>query len=194
MPLIGGIAISVALGFGTTLVVPSKYWNPSILGMYLLVVIGTVDDRFDLPPNVRLIAQSCAAMLVVFASGITNTNSDARCSSNCRSAFVRAFSAAFHHDADQRVQLDGGIDGLAGGLALLSLVAMAIVGINTDVFGLIVLLIAVVLAFLIFNFPVRVVSRSARSWATPAVRFSAWRSLRSASGCPRVSSRGSRPS
>ena len=73
VPLIGGIAMSIALGFGTSLVDHPEFWNPSILGIYLLVVVGTVDDRFDLPPNVRLIAQSCAAMLVVFASGITIT-------------------------------------------------------------------------------------------------------------------------
>src|SRR5215471_21512957 len=73
VPLIGGIAMSVALGFGTSLVDHPEFWNPSILGIYLLVVVGTVDDRFDLPPNVRLIAQSCAALLVVFASGITVT-------------------------------------------------------------------------------------------------------------------------
>ena len=158
VPLIGGIAMSIALGFGTTLVVHPEFWNPSILGIYLLVVVGTVDDRFDLPPNVRLIAQSCAAMLVVFASGITITSLGAPLFFNLPLGFLSVpFTLLFIMTLINAFNLTDGIDGLAGGLALLSLVAMAIVGINTDVFGLIVLLIAVVLAFLIFNFPLRVV-------------------------------------
>src|SRR5882672_7096478 len=71
VPLIGGVCMSIGLGFGTALIDHPQFWNPSILGVYLLVVVGTIDDRFDLPPNVRLIAQSCAALLVVFASGIS---------------------------------------------------------------------------------------------------------------------------
>ena len=158
VPLIGGIAMSIALGFGTTLVVHPEFWNPSILGIYLLVVVGTVDDRFDLPPNVRLIAQSCAAMLVVFASGITITSLGAPLFFNLPLGILSVpFTLLFIMTLINAFNLTDGIDGLAGGLALLSLVAMAIVGINTDVFGLIVLLIAVVLAFLIFNFPLRVV-------------------------------------
>ena len=158
VPLIGGIAMSVALGFGTTLVDHPEFWNPSILGIYLLVVVGTVDDRFDLPPNVRLIAQSCAAMLVVFASGITITNLGQPLFFKLPLGLLSVpFTLLFIMTLINAFNLTDGIDGLAGGLALLSLIAMAIVGVNTDVFSLILLLIAVVLAFLIFNFPLHVV-------------------------------------
>src|SRR5262252_4360409 len=158
VPLSGGIAMSVGLGFGTTLVAHPEFWNPSILGIYLLVVVGTVDDRFDLTPNVRLIAQSCAAMLVVFASGITITSLGSPLFFNLPLGFLSVpFTLLFIMTLINAFNLTDGIDGLAAGLALLSLIAMAIVGINTDVFGLIILLIAVVLAFLIFNFPLRVV-------------------------------------
>src|SRR5499427_2973623 len=158
VPLSGGIAMSVGLGFGTTLVAHPEFWNPSILGIYLLVVVGTVDDRFDLTPNVRLIAQSCAAMLVVFASGITITSLGSPLFFDLPLGILSVpFTLLFIMTLINAFNLTDGIDGLAGGLALLSLVAMAIVGINTDVFGLIVLLIAVVLAFLIFNFPLRFV-------------------------------------
>src|SRR3954469_24996264 len=62
VPVIGGIAMSIGLGVGTRLVGGPDSWTPTVLGIYLLVVVGTIDDRFDLPPNVRLIAQSCAAL------------------------------------------------------------------------------------------------------------------------------------
>ena len=70
VPVIGGIAMSIGLGFGTSLVSQPESWSPILLGVYLLAVVGTIDDRFDLPANVRLIAQSCAALLVIFASGV----------------------------------------------------------------------------------------------------------------------------
>src|SRR5262245_53694114 len=70
VPIIGGIAMSIGLGFGTSLVDHPSFWDPTLLGVYLLVVVGTIDDRFDLPANVRLIAQTCAALLVALASDI----------------------------------------------------------------------------------------------------------------------------
>jgi len=158
VPLIGGVCMSIGLGFGTALVEHPEFWNPSILGIYLLVVVGTVDDRFDLPPNVRLIAQSCAAMLVVFASGIRIASLGAPLFFDLPLGILSVpFTLLFIITLINAFNLTDGIDGLAGGLALLSLIAMGIVGINTDVFGLIVLLIAVVLAFLLFNFPLRFV-------------------------------------
>src|SRR5690349_2710139 len=75
VPVIGGIAMSIGLGVGTSLVgnYPDS-WMPVLIGVYLLVVVGTIDDRFDLPPNVRLIAQSCAALLVAVSSGVVVTS------------------------------------------------------------------------------------------------------------------------
>jgi UDP-N-acetylmuramyl pentapeptide phosphotransferase/UDP-N-acetylglucosamine-1-phosphate transferase len=63
--------MSIGLGFGTALINHPDFWNPALLEIYLLVAVGTMDDRFDLPANVRLIAQTCAASLVVFASDVT---------------------------------------------------------------------------------------------------------------------------
>src|SRR5690606_41243318 len=74
VPLIGGIAMAVGLGFGSSIIGPPPYWNSVLLAMYLLVAVGTVDDRYELPPSVRLIAQSCAAMLVVFGAELSVTH------------------------------------------------------------------------------------------------------------------------
>jgi UDP-GlcNAc:undecaprenyl-phosphate/decaprenyl-phosphate GlcNAc-1-phosphate transferase len=154
VPLIGGICMSIGLGFGTSLVPHPEFWNPTILGVYLLVVIGTIDDRFDLPPGVRLIAHTCAALLVVFASDIAVANLGAPLFFDLPlGAFTEAFTVLFIIALINAFNLTDGIDGLAGGLALLSLSAMAIVGVGSDVFPLIVLLLGAVAAFLIFNFP-----------------------------------------
>ena len=52
VPIIGGIAMSIGLGFGTSLIEHPDFWNPTLFGVYLLVVVGLIDDRFELPANV----------------------------------------------------------------------------------------------------------------------------------------------
>jgi UDP-GlcNAc:undecaprenyl-phosphate GlcNAc-1-phosphate transferase len=156
VPLIGGIAMSIGLGFGTSLVEHPDFWNPTILSVYLLVAVGTVDDRLDLPANVRLIAQTCAALLVVFASDIrVSSLGDPFFFELPLGLFAVPFTVLFLVTLINAFNVIDGIDGLAGGLALLSLAAMSIIGIGTDVFALIVLLLAAVGAFLVFNFPTR---------------------------------------
>src|SRR5688572_10186289 len=57
VPIIGGIAMTIGLGVGTGLAEHPEFWNPTLLGVYVLAVVGVIDDRFYLPANVRLIAQ-----------------------------------------------------------------------------------------------------------------------------------------
>ena len=154
VPIIGGIAMGIGLGFGTSLIEHPDFWNPTLFGVYLLVMVGFIDDRFDLPANVRLIAQSCAALLVVLASNII-------VSSLGEPLFFRVdlgalsliFTVLFVITLVNAFNIIDGIDGLAGGLALLSLVAMAILGVGTTAFALVSVAVAVVAAYLLFNLP-----------------------------------------
>jgi UDP-GlcNAc:undecaprenyl-phosphate GlcNAc-1-phosphate transferase len=154
VPIIGGISMSIGLGFGASLVPHPEFWNPTLFGIYLLVVVGTIDDRFDLPPNVRLVAQSCAALLVVLASNIVvSTLGEPFFFPLDLGAFSLIFTVLFVVTLVNAFNIVDGIDGLAGGLALLGLVAMAIVGVDTDVFPLIVIVAAAVVGYLLFNLP-----------------------------------------
>jgi UDP-GlcNAc:undecaprenyl-phosphate/decaprenyl-phosphate GlcNAc-1-phosphate transferase len=154
VPIIGGIAMSIGLGFGTVLVQHPEFWNPTLLGIYLLVVVGTIDDRFDLPANVRLIAQSCAALLVVLASNAMVTNLGAPLFFDVNlGPFALPFTILFVMTLVNAFNLIDGIDGLAGGLALLSLVGMLIIGFGTPVFPLVTVAAGVVAAYLLFNLP-----------------------------------------
>lgn len=154
VPLIGGICMSIGLGFGTTLIDHPDFWDPVILGIYLLVVVGTIDDRFELPPNVRLIAQACAALLVVFASEVVVKHLGSPWFFDLPlGPFAIPFTVLFIVTMINAYNIIDGLDGLAGGLALTSLTAMAVVGVGTDVLGLVLILIAVVVAFLLFNLP-----------------------------------------
>jgi UDP-GlcNAc:undecaprenyl-phosphate GlcNAc-1-phosphate transferase len=157
VPLIGGICMSIGLGFGASLLEHPAFWNPMLLGIYLLVIVGTIDDRFDLPPNVRLVAQTCAALLVVYASGIRVTSLGAPLFFAAPlGLFAVPFTLLFIMTMINAFNFADGIDGLAGGLALISLISMAILGVGTEVFQLILLLIGAVSAFLVSNIPWRV--------------------------------------
>src|SRR5262245_51268649 len=154
VPIIGGIAMSIGLGFGTVLLPHAEFWNPTLLGAFLLVVVGTIDDRFDLPANVRLIAQFCAALLVVLAANvIVSSLGEVLFFSVNLGPFALPFTVLFVVTLVNAFNLIDGIDGLAGTLALLSLIAMTIMGIGTPVFGLTATAAAVVAGYLLFNLP-----------------------------------------
>lgn len=154
VPVIGGVAMSVGLGFGSSIVEHPEFWNPALLGIYLLVAIGVIDDRFDLPANVRLIAQTCASLLVVFAANIVVTHLGAPFFFELPLGMsAPIFTVLFILTLINAFNVIDGIDGLAGGLALLALGALAIIGTGSSVFGLTMLLAAVVAGFLLFNLP-----------------------------------------
>jgi UDP-GlcNAc:undecaprenyl-phosphate GlcNAc-1-phosphate transferase len=154
VPIIGGIAMSVGLGVGTSLAELPEFWNPTLLAIYLLVVVGSIDDRFDLPANVRLVAQVCAALLVVLVSHAEVVNLGSPFSFDAKLGVLAVpFSVLFVVTLINAFNLIDGIDGLAGGLALLSLAAMLVVGIGTPAFALAAIGAAVVAGFLLFNLP-----------------------------------------
>lgn len=156
VPIIGGIAMSIGFGVGTGLVEHPEFWNPTLISVYLLVIVGTIDDRFDLPPNVRLIAQSCAALLVVLPSNIVVASLGEPLFFHLDlGAFSLLFTVLFVITLVNAFNIIDGIDGLAGGMALLSLVALTIVGVGTPAFPFISLAIAAVAGYLLFNLPLR---------------------------------------
>jgi UDP-GlcNAc:undecaprenyl-phosphate GlcNAc-1-phosphate transferase len=154
VPLIGGIAMTVGLGFGSSLVGAPVFWNSVLLSVYLLVAVGTVDDRYELPPSVRLIAQSCAAMLVVFGAEISVTHLGAPLFFELPLGPITIiFSILFIVTVISAFNVIDGLDGLAGGLAFIAIAALASLSYGTDLWILNVLVLAVISGFLIFNLP-----------------------------------------
>jgi len=154
VPVIGGLAMSIGLTVGASLAPHPDSWSSVLVGIYLLVAVGTIDDRFDLPANVRLIAQCCAALLVVF-SGLAITHLGepwffplplGSLSIVVTMLFVLTLINAFNF-------IDG-LDGLAAGLALISLGAMVFLSAGTPLLALVTVVAGAVAGFLLFNFPV----------------------------------------
>nr|MBO2514763.1 hypothetical protein [Gammaproteobacteria bacterium] len=154
VPLIGGIAMAVGLGFGSSIIGPPPFWNSVLLAMYLLVAVGTVDDRYELPPSVRLIAQSCAAMLIVFGAELSVTHLGAPLFFDLPLGPASiAFTILFIVTVISAFNVIDGLDGLAGGLAFIAIGACMAVSFGTELWILTVLMLAVIAGFLLFNLP-----------------------------------------
>ena len=154
VPVIGGIAMVIGLGTAASLVDQPEYWNTVLMAILLMVAIGTIDDRFDLPAQTRLIAQCCAALLVTFGAGVAVQHLGQPFFFDLPlGPLAPPFTVLFIVTLINGFNVIDGLDGLAGGLAFLALVALAIVGFGSEVFPLIVILATVVAAFLTFNLP-----------------------------------------
>jgi len=154
VPLIGGLAMSIGLTFGATLTFQLELWLPIAIAIYLLVLVGMIDDRFDLSARVRLFAQVCAALIVVFGAGlhVSNLGSPLFFQWSLGIAAV-PFTVLFVVTVINAFNVIDGLDGLAGGLSMIALVCLAIIGVDSSLFSLAIVLTAVVAGFLLFNLP-----------------------------------------
>jgi UDP-GlcNAc:undecaprenyl-phosphate GlcNAc-1-phosphate transferase len=70
-PLLGGIAIFAGALVAALIWLPAGYqkdhqlWHGVLLAAAVITLVGAVDDRFDLPPLVKLAGQTIAAVIVV---------------------------------------------------------------------------------------------------------------------------------
>src|SRR6187401_1325597 len=70
VPVVGGIAIFAGLLAAALAVNVAWHGEAALLvASALMVIVGALDDRFDLPPYARLVAHIAAAMTLVLASG-----------------------------------------------------------------------------------------------------------------------------
>ena len=164
VPVIGGLAMCLGIVFVSGFVDFPSLFFPLIFAMVLLVVVGTIDDRFDLPASVRLVAQTCAALLVVVGANITVTDlSQAFFVPLSIHPVAIPFSLLFIVTIINAFNVVDGIDGLAGGLSFIALAALAVLGVGSDVLLFVSLLAGVVAGYLLFNLPLGF-NRSVRSF------------------------------
>ena len=94
-----------------------------------MVLVGAMDDRFDLPPNARILAQIAAVMTLVLASGITVQS----LGDLLGLGEIRLGSWSFLFTVVAAIALINGfnmldgLDGLAGGVALVALTGLSVI-------------------------------------------------------------------
>ncbi len=161
VPVIGGIAMFAGLMAAVLAVNVSWHGEAALLvASALMVIIGALDDRFDLPPYARLVAHIAAAMTLVLASGYTvESLGDLFGAGDIHLApadFIFTVVAAIA--LINGFNMLDGLDGLAGGVALVAVLGLSFhfLGSQTVAAAIVSLgLVGSISAFLIFNLPAR---------------------------------------
>jgi UDP-GlcNAc:undecaprenyl-phosphate GlcNAc-1-phosphate transferase len=155
-PLLGGPAMLVGILIAAALFMPSNEQTRGILaGAAVIVLVGALDDVFDLHPAVKLLGQAAAAAIPV-AAGVKVDN--------ITLPFVGAIDFGDAGGALTLIGLVGvmnvvnlsdGVDGLAAGVCTISAATFAIIAfdLQRDAAGVLAALTAgAALGFLIYNF------------------------------------------
>jgi UDP-GlcNAc:undecaprenyl-phosphate GlcNAc-1-phosphate transferase len=166
-PLLGGLAIFAGVAVAVLIWLPAGYaqehqlWNGVLLAAAVITLVGALDDRFELPPFVKLAGQVVAAVIVVHFgvavkaitlpfvgtlafpnAGVTNAG-----------PVLTVVGLVFMMNV---VNFSDGVDGLAAGVCTIIAAAMTIIAFDLGRAqpGVLAALTAgAALGFLIYNFP-----------------------------------------
>ncbi len=161
IPVIGGLAMTVGLIVGTLYSYQSVQGFPFFLAaVIVLVVIGALDDRYDLPPSVRFLAQICACLLMVAGAGVFAADLGQPFFGDTLELgwFSIPFTVLIVLTAINAFNMFDGSDGVAGAQALIASVFLGFACIMSGAMRylpLIAALVGSVLGFLVFNWPSR---------------------------------------
>jgi UDP-GlcNAc:undecaprenyl-phosphate GlcNAc-1-phosphate transferase len=156
VPVVGGIAILIGMAAGLIVAGPMSAEVVGLLGCGgLMVIVGVLDDRFDLDWRWRILGQTLAAVLLALFAGVTVQHlgrlNDATSLSLGWAAVP--FTVVAIVGLINAVNMIDGVDGLAGSLVLISLVLMAVIypGGSSDFTTVLTVSAVAVTAFLVFN-------------------------------------------
>ena len=157
VPIIGGICMFCGFVIGAAVAAVELNTLFMCVGAALLVAIGIIDDRHDLPAGVRLGAQVSAALIMVFgARVVVQSLGDPLGIGELQvGAFAVPISVFLTVALINAINMTDGMDGLAGGFSLVALFGITISGPTNSIASSALIGVAVVASFLAFNFPIR---------------------------------------
>jgi UDP-GlcNAc:undecaprenyl-phosphate GlcNAc-1-phosphate transferase len=163
IPVVGGLAMFIGCVFGVGLLPPTQFVSASLLSAAALVVlVGLLDDRFEISPVARLTAHLVAAVLVLATSADLSITTLGRPFSSSLVEFSQlggsAFTCVAIVGAINAFNMLDGMDGLAGTMAfnaLLALTCLTSLTGDASVGSISIVLCGAVAAFLIFNIPAK---------------------------------------
>ena len=170
-PLLGGLAIFAAAAVAVLVFLPAGYvnghehqpqlWRGVLLAAAIITLVGAVDDRYELPPGVKLLGQIVAAIVAVHFGVAVK-------------AIRLPFAGVLHFPGQgvtnagpiltviglvammNVVNFSDGVDGLAAGVCVIIAATMAVIAfdLSRPQPGVLAALTAgAALGFLFFNFP-----------------------------------------
>lgn len=161
IPVVGGIAM-----FGGVIIAATmsdqlqRHGNVVLLAASLMVLIGALDDRFDLKPQFRLFAHAVAAIALTYGSGfvVRDLGSLLGFGDIPLGWLALPFTVVSCMALINAFNMLDGMDGLAGGCALVAFLGFATVALahSAPTSAIMSLSLAgACLGFLLFNVPVR---------------------------------------
>lgn len=158
MPRLGGLAIF--LGFLVGYMVfckPTVQMNSILIGSFFIILLGTFDDIKPLTPLIKFGGQLLAAIIVVYYGNIYMQDISAFGLYIDFSFLARPITILFIVAVINCMNLIDGLDGLAGGIATIFFITIAII---SNIFGLYngldasltLIMIGATLGFLLYNF------------------------------------------
>jgi UDP-GlcNAc:undecaprenyl-phosphate GlcNAc-1-phosphate transferase len=163
VPVVGGLAMFVGCVFGVGLLPGSQFVSAPLLSAAALVVlVGLLDDRFEISPVARLTAHLVAALLVLATSSDLAIMTLGHPFGSNLIAFSElggsAFTCVAIVGAINAFNMLDGMDGLAGTMAFNALAALTCLSSFTGdqpIGSVSIVLCGAVAAFLIFNIPAK---------------------------------------
>lgn len=129
IPLVGGLAMFFAIAISATWFLSDTniFWG-LMVGLSVIVAVGFLDDRFELSVRVRFLGQAIAALIMaVYASAqLTSLGDLLGFGTVAVGAFALPFTVFAMVGVANALNLSDGMDGLAGGLALISAAFVAV--------------------------------------------------------------------
>jgi len=160
IPVIGGLLMYVALGITLFWLMHSTAIGDNIImifaGISVVVLVGFVDDRWHMSVRWRLLAQVIASLLVVLGAGCLLTDFGRLVSAEVLmlGAFSIPVTVFAITGGMNAMNMSDGLDGLAGGLALITLSSLLIIMLlSGDIshMGLLFAVVGATVGFLLFN-------------------------------------------
>ena len=157
IPITGGIAMFLGIFAGASILpLPGNLLVSLIIASVVLVTVGVVDDRFHIPPVVRLLSQIVAVLLMFFGAGLSlaDIGDPFGMGTISMGRFSLAITMLVFVTMINAYNFVDGADGLAGSLSLIGLLAVSVVcGLFHPIGSLALTVSAAIVGFLLFNFP-----------------------------------------
>lgn len=155
MPFSGGVSILVSFVITVIIAQPvEREYIPIILGGTLIVILGIIDDKYDLKPSVKFLGQLVVISIPIFFGIIIDTINPFGITMNF-GVFAIPFTFLWIAVIINAINLIDGLDGLAAGVSVIALSSIAFIGIlqnNIFVMMISVILIGSTLGVLYYNF------------------------------------------
>ena len=157
IPRLGGIAIFLGFLFGYMFFSgPSGIMNSILIGSFIIVLVGVIDDIKPLPSKVKFLGQLAAALIIVFYGDILISDIGIAGQDLVFGIWSYPLTLFFILGCINCMNFIDGLDGLASGISAIYFLTIGIIAVWMQKFGLdfvlTFIMLGCVLGFLLYNF------------------------------------------